>query len=654
VKTPTVEGRSQTAATLTFVISTLLVAGDAPAWAVAVALLVAAWRVLVSLGFIAAPRPRKGMRFLFGVVTALLVGAVLMSFRTLNGLAAGTALLVLMGALKLAESRARRDDGIVIGVSLFLLLAAALANQAMSRAPLYLLQVWVACAAMMIVAHPGGDLRVRAAMRLSARALALAVPLAVACFLLFPRIGGQFWALPRDGQATTGLSDSMSPTAIDELVANYDPAFRAKFEGPLPPPEFRYWRGPVLNSFDGFTWRRERGIYYPATRVEPVGEPLRYRITMEPTHRNWLFSLDTVDRSPRNLVHLSHDRVLWRSEPVSDTLSYDASSHLRTVPLGPLATLGRRHETRLPADRNPRALALARELRGASADDAAYARRVLDWFASNGLEYTLEPGRGGVDSVDHVLFVSRKGFCGHFASSYATLMRAAGIPARVVTGYLGGEWNPIGGYLIVRQSDAHAWTEIWLEGQGWTRVDPTAVVAPERINRGVYDVLDGSASVAVSLRRAPWLARLGQYWDGMNTWWRDRVLDFNLRSQLEFLRSLGIDAPDWRHLGWGFAGVLLLWLAWITTTLRRSVARVKPDRLARAWIRATRKLERVTTPRAASEGAMSYAQRVASAHPPLAAAVLDLATRYTRLRFGPAANDDEVRDFERDVRRLAV
>jgi transglutaminase-like putative cysteine protease len=647
------DGRSHAAATLVFVVSTLLVAGDAPAWATVVALAASGWRLLISLDLIAAPRPRRGMRFVFGAVTALLVGAVLLSFRTLNGLAAGTALLVLMGALKLVESRARRDDGIVIGVALFLLLAAALANQSLIRAPLYLLQVWLACSAMMVVAHAGAELPVRAAMRLSARALGLAMPLAAACFLLFPRIGGQFWALPRDGQATTGLSDSMSPTAIDELVADYEPAFRAKFVGAPPPPEFRYWRGPVLSAFDGFTWRRDRRGY-PAGTLSPVGEAVRYRVTMEPTHRNWVFALDTVDASPGRNIYLAHDRLLWRSDPVSQQLSYEASSHLRTVSTDRLATLGRRYETQLPADRNPRALALARELRAASADDAAYVRRVLDWFRETGLEYTLQPGSGGLDSVDHVLFVSRRGFCGHFASAYATLMRAAGIPARVVTGYLGGEWNPVGGYFIVRQSDAHAWTEIWLDGQGWTRVDPTAVVAPERITSGVYDVLGASASVGVALRRSPWLTRMAQYWDGMNTWWRDRVLEFNLRSQLEFLRNLGFESPDWRHLGWGFAGVLVVWLAWITGTLRRSVARVKPDRLARAWLRATRKLERVTTPRLPSEGAMNYAQRVAASDPRLAATVQALATRYTRLRFGPSAEEAEIRAFELEVRKLAV
>jgi transglutaminase-like putative cysteine protease len=650
------EARSQAAAAVVFLGAIVLVAAYAPPWTIAIAAACAIWRLGVASGRLPAPRLRKGMRFVFGAATALLVGAVLMSFHTLNGLAAGTALLVLMGALKVLESRSRRDDGIVIGVALFLLLAAALAGQSLARLPFYLLEIWGACAAMMLVAHPASGLPLRAALRLSTRTLAMAVPLAAACFLFFPRWGGQFWAMPGGGGAATGLSDEMAPGAIDRLVADYEPAFRVRFEGAPPPPEERYWRGPVLNSFDGFTWRREpRNFLYPATPITPLGPAVRYRITLEPTNRPWLVALDMVDDSPRRGVYLAHDRLLWRSEPITDTLVYDASSHLRTVTIGPLSSTGRRQETRLPDGPNPRAVALARELRATAADDADFSRKVLDWFVANGLEYTLEPEPTSIDSVDSVLFDTRRGFCGHFASAYATLMRAAGVPARVVTGYLGGEWNPIGEYLIVRQSEAHAWTEIWLEGRGWTRVDPTAVVEPGRLRSGVYDLLaDASTPVGVAIWRSRWVAALGRYWDGANHWWRERVLQFNLRAQLGFLRDLGIESPDWRTLGWIFAGALLLWLVWVSVTFRRSVPRVKPDRIARAWLRATRRLARIAAPRAPSEGAIAYAQRIAAIHPHLAAPLTSIALRYTRLRFGRDAPHEEIVALEREVRRLAA
>jgi len=650
------QARSQIAAAGVFLGAVVLVAVYAPPWTVVIAAACALWRIAVASGRLPAPRPRRGLRFVFGAVTALLVVAVLLSFRTLNGLAAGTALLVLMGALKLLESRGRRDDGIVIGVSLFLLLAAALAGQSLARLPLYLLLIWGACAAMMVVAHPGVELPARAALRLSARTLAMAAPLAVACFLFFPRLGTQFWGLPGGGGAQTGLSDEMSPGAIDKLVADYEPAFRVRFEGAVPPPEERYWRGPVLNSFDGYTWRRDRRVFYRYDQPELLGDAFRYRITMEPTNRRWLFALDMVDASPMLGVALSYDRQLTRMEPVNQVLTYDASSHLRTRAARPLSRAARAMETALPEGPNPRARALARQLRATATDDADFSRVVLDWFVSQKFEYTFEPEPTSIDSVDSVLFDTRRGFCGHFASAYATLMRASGIPARVVTGYLGGEWNPFGHFLIVRQSDAHAWTEIWLDGRGWTRVDPTAVVEPGRLRLGAYSVMSSdSEPLSVAVWRTPFIMALSQYWEGANQWWRENVLDFNLRAQLGFLRTLGFGSPQWSHLGWAFSGLLLLWLLWVTLTLRRSVPRVKPDRIARAWLRATRKLERVAPAREPAEGALSYAQRIAAQHPALAVSVLSIAHRYTRLRFGrEPPEQDEIVALEREVGTFLV
>ncbi len=648
------EARASIAAALVFAGGVLLVAGHAPAWCVLIGLAAVVWRVLTSSGRIARPKRRPGMRFLFGAVTAALVGAVALDFRTLNGLAAGTALLVVMGALKLFESHARRDDGILIGVTLFLLLAAALADQALWRLPFYLLAAWGAGTAIALVAHGDSMLTTRAALRLSARALLMALPLALACFAFFPRIAGHFWALEHGTSAVTGLTDEMSPGSIDKIANEYDPVFRARFENRPPPRTALYWRGPVLNDFDGFTWRRARARVYHAEPLQRLGPAYRYRVTLEPTDQPWLFSLDTIDASPRRDMFLSHDRQLTGLGPITVTTSYDAVSHLETRSDAELSTLGRRYEIRLPPDRNPRALALATELRLRSHSDAEYARLVLDWFRSNGLEYTLEPGVTSLDSVDTTLFDTRKGFCGHFASAYATLMRAAGVPARVITGYLGGEWNPVGGYVLVRQSEAHAWTEVWLDGQGWTRIDPTAVVAPERLQRGLFDLLPEAMPASTALLHGnAWLKRVSQVWDNMNQWWQDNVVEFDLRAQFNLLQKLGIDMPEWQHLGWAFALGLVAWIGWVALSLRRSVPRLRPDRIARAWLKATRKLGRVT-PRAASEGPLEYARRVAAARPDLAERVAALALRYALLRFGPAPDAAEVATLEREVRALAV
>jgi transglutaminase-like putative cysteine protease len=642
------------AATLLFAGSLALIAMEAPVWCTGLAFAVVGWRLAIGGGVLRQPPATPAVRYAFAAVTALCVVAVLSSFQTLNGLAAGTALLVLMGALKLAESRTRRDDGIVVAVSLFMLLAAALADQSLWRLPLYLVFAWGACAAMAVIAHPGTALTTRAALRLSARALAMAIPLAAACFLFFPRLSGQFWALQRGAQPPTGLGDEMAPGSIGKLANEYDPAFRVRFAGAPPPRESLYFRGPVLNSFDGFTWRRERTVLYRSSELEMLGAEVRYRVTLEPTNRPYIFTLESVARPPARGMYLSHDRQLTASDNVTSVRSYDAVSHPVTRDAAPLSILGRRHETRLIGDRNPRARALAIEMRARARDDAEYARAVLQWFRAQGLEYTLDPGTTTIDSVDTTLFDTKLGFCAHFASAYATMMRAAGVPARVVTGYLGGEWNPIGGYLLVRQSEAHAWTEIWLEGRGWTRIDPTAVVAPERLRRGVYDMLTDSLPAASALYRTPWITRLSQVWDGANQWWQESIVEFNLRKQLDVLRKLGIDSPEWQHLGWAFSAGLVLWILWIAVALRRSVARAKPDRIGRAWLRATGKLERVAPPRAANEGPIDYATRIAAARPDLAPAVTEIARRYSALRFGREAANEDVEALEREVRKLAV
>ena len=648
--------KSTTAAALVFVISVVLITPDAPLWCVLIALGAAAWRILVAIGYLAPLKPFVGMRFLLGAITAALVVAVAVSFRTLNGLAAGTALLLVMGALKLLESRSRRDDGIVIGVALFMLLASALAAQSLIRVPFYLLTLWGACAAIALISDPGGALTTRAALRLSARALAMAIPLTAACFLFFPRVAGQFWALQRGEQAMSGLSDEMSPGGISKLANDYEPAFRVRFEGLRPPQEALYWRGPVLNDFDGFTWRRIRSKGYAATSVEMLGEPFRYRITLEPSNQRWLFALDTVSKVDRDGVFMSpQDRQLSVANAISGVMTYDAESYLSTRSAGSLQSFGRRLETTLPLDRNPRARALALDLRARTTSDAAFVRATLDWFRDNGLEYTLEPGVTTLDSVDTTLFDSKKGFCGHFASAYAMMMRAAGVPARIVTGYLGGEWNPVGGYYIVRQSDAHAWTEVWLEQTGWTRIDPTAVVAPERLQRGISDLLADSLPVTSAfMRNNAFLNRVQQLWDGASQWWQERVVEYDLGAQLDLLRKLGIDSPSWRHLGWAFTAGLIAWIAWVSLTLRRGVARAKPDRIGRAWIRATRKLARIAPARAPAEGPMEYARRVGAQRPDLAEHIEALASLYARLRFGRAASHEDVVRFEREVRNLAL
>jgi len=621
-----------------------------PPWITVVAVGASVTRVLLALR--GARLPGFWVR---AVVALVLTGAVLASFRTLNGLAAGSALLVAMGSLKLLETRARRDDYVIIAVALFLLLAACLDRQGLTRVPFYFVQLWITCGAIAVVAAPEALAGVKAPLRLAGRGLLYALPLAVALFLFFPRVQGAFWALPNAGGAVTGLSDEMSPGQIDALTDSDTPAFRVEFAGAAPPPQERYWRGPVLQSFDGVTWRHERSRSFLEPEVDFEGPEYRYRVTLEPHGRNWWFALESVLEAPSRRVLLTMDRRLISAEPVNEAVSYDAVSRPRTRTSARLSTNGYRYALALPEGQNPRTLALAARLRAAAPDATRYARAVLDYFAREGFEYTLTPPRLAANAVDDFLFNTRRGFCGHYASAYATLMRAGGVPARVVTGYLGGEWNPIGGYLLVRQSDAHAWVEIWLEGRGWARVDPTGVVAPERLQRGLYDLMPAAASFTTRLTRdTAWLGELVYAWDAVNTAWRKRVLEFGQQSQLKLLDRLGFDSPHWRHLGYALVAALLAWLAWMSWQSRMWLRAARPDSLARAWRALGAKYARIGLARAPAEAPLAHAARVGAARPDLAATADALARRYADLRYGPAGSADEVRRFAHDVRRLRL
>jgi transglutaminase-like putative cysteine protease len=621
-----------------------------------------AWRLIAA--YRSAPLPGAIARTLTAL---LLVAGILARFHTLNGLSAGTALLMLMGAIKLLETRSQRDQFVVVAAAVFMLLAACLDRQGLMRAPLYILHAWACCTSLAVIAYvpvvaaPANTsvmLDNRAALLLAARSLAFALPLAVALFIFFPRLPGAFWAIPRSDEAQTGLSDTMSPGSISQLTSSYDVAFRAHFEGNPPPPEERYWRGPVLHEFDGYTWRRNSRNLVQIQPLQYLGTAYRYRISLEPSSQRWWLALDTPTSSPEPKVFLTSDYQLISAEPVTEGTHYSLTSYTSTRAKQPLSEQARRYDLSLPDGRNPRSQELALKMRGSVRSDSAYVESVLEFLRRGGFEYTLTPPRLGMDSVDDFLFRTRLGFCGHYASAFVSLMRAAGVPARVVTGYLGGEWNPIGHYFIVRQSDAHSWAEVWIEGRGWTRVDPTGVVAPERLRRGILDILPNAVSApARFVWSQPWLASLLQRWDALNTWWNDRVLKFNYGDQLQLLQRLGFKSPSAEDLGYAFGAGLVGWMLWIAWQLGRPTSRSRPDKLARAYRNLCRKLERVGLARRPHDGPLAFAGEIARQRPDLGPDMRSMLMRYAELRYGQPRTDSyptDVREFERAVRQLKL
>lgn len=576
----------------------------------------------------------KWLRSLLAFVALL---AVLLDYRTLNGIDAGTALLIVMAGMKLLETRTVRDLTVVLFLAYFALFAAFLYDQSLLRLPYMLVTAWLLTITLMRIHQTATAMPLREAVAITGRMFLQSLPLAILLFLLFPRLPGQFWAVPARGAATTGLSDEMSPGDVSELSISGALAFRVKFDGPMPPPSQRYWRGPVLHDFDGRTWRQPRAAFIPQ-HVTSGGPTYEYDLMLEPHQQRWIFALDVATGWPGRRASRAADLQLWtRSDPISTLTSFHLQSATTYTVSGDLPWAMRKADLLLPGGRNPRSVALARELRARAGSDEAFIAAVLAKFRDEEYFYTLEPPRLQLDSVDDFLFNTRRGFCEHFASAFTMLARAAGLPARVVTGYQGGEYNPMSGYLVIRQSDAHAWSEVWLEGRGWVRVDPTAAVAPDRIERGIDAALaEGGESLPGSfLRQNAVFGQLRLAWDAANTFWNNQVVAFGEAQQRWLLERLNIGDAGWEQLGIGLALTLIVFFAAMSGYLGWRFRPRAKDPLAQIYEHLCRKLARRGLPRAAHEGPSDYVARVLRARPELAPQLVEARKLYVALRYGP-------------------
>jgi protein-glutamine gamma-glutamyltransferase len=611
--------------------------------------------VVVACAMIRLGLARKGRgappRSVLLTVAGLAVALLFLRFHTFNGIVAGTALLSLMAGLKLLETQTKRDIYIITLIIYFVSLSALLEGESFFMLAYLIGVCWITTATLLRLtsAVPAPDWRRSA--RYGGRVLLQAVPLALVLWLLFPRFAAPLWQIPSDSRtAASGLSDTMSPGDINHLALSDEVAFRVRYANAVPPPQERYWRGPVLDEFDGHTWRHAYSYYYKPTALEPQGPAYRYTVMMEPHQHNWIFTLDWPASWDLQRGVLSNDYTLMQPNALTRAVDVTATSYTHVRSGAALSAEMRGRNTR-PPPRNPRTLQLVEQMRSAHPGDMDFVRAVLDMFAQQPFYYTLNPPKLANDSVDEFLFDTKRGFCGHYASAFAALMRAAHIPARVVTGYHGGTRNPYSDYWILRQSDAHAWNEVWIDGRGWIRIDPTSAIAPQRVELGVADTVNADEPlVSRWSRNRPWFAGLRLRLDAVREMWRERILDYNQDSQHDLLAMLKIPEPDGQKLVMVLAAGVALVFCWLTWYVRRELNPPSKDLAARAYARLGAKLAAAGIPRMPHEGAEAYALRVARLRPDLANAVTALCRQYSYLRYSAPSTSVTVGQFQAAVR----
>ena len=567
-----------------------------PGHLIPITLLPVAWRLLAEF------RNWKPLPIVLRVLaTGLAVAALVMTYEGLIGRRAAVSMLVLMLSLKLLESFSTREARMVASLSLFLCTTQFLFSQSLAMIVYIVVCLLSSLIAMMylqrreafqnIALVPETGRGIFSELGFGMRLMLLALPVGLAFFLLFPRWGSPLWGVPENSlDARSGLSDSMTPGSIQGLFMDDSPAFRAEFETGIPGNSDLYWRGPVFSDFDGRTWKSSYlgKNLLAETKPEPLRAPFRYEIQMEPTEQHWLFALDYPALRPSG-AKMTIDYQLITSKPITNLRNYVMASDPNFKDSPNLKHTLRRNALELPVGFNPRTLELMAAWRTETKSDRAMVQRVLTYFNQENFHYTLNPPLLSQHTVDEFLFDTREGFCEHYASAFTIMMRMAGIPARVVTGYQGGWYSSLGSYVLVRQSDAHAWSEVWIRGSGWTRIDPTAAVAPQRVNNGSVNSLEERRHML----DFAWLRNARNRFDLLQRSWNSWAIAFDANKQSSLFSGLG----------WGFWDSSKLIIALIATIVVSTIAVVlllplilkfrssrKQDPLLRLWQKFTKKL----------------------------------------------------------------
>jgi len=550
-------------------------------------------------------------------IAGLLMIGVYLTYHTFLGREAGVTMLVLLLTCKLLEMHAKRDLFVVIFLSFFLLLSSFFYQQTIAAAAFALIATALLLTAQLSFQYTGLVPSLRKKFKFVINLLGFAIPLTLCAFVLFPRIQGPLWGLPGDAHSgRTGLSETMAPGGISDLVLSEEIAFRAKFDQPILNKSVLYWRGVVMTDFDGKTWTPSVPVLKKrAVDIVFSGPQIEQEIILEPQGQRWMFALD-LPTEPAHAAGLTlgelNDQIELRStEPVIQRLRYTIKSAFNYRYQADLSPPELRSALALPTGYNPRMHLFAADLRQRYSDDNALIKAVLDFFRKEEFVYTLEPPLLGINSVDDFLFTSRAGFCEHYASAFVNIMRAANIPARVITGYQGGYHNDVDGYFEIRQSDAHAWAEVWLKDKGWVRVDPTAAVAPERVMQNLAGAIPphGLAGFVNQTFSAMSLVKtMHMQWDAINNSWNQWVLNYNQKTQKNLLDSFGFKNIDWPQMSMLFfiTGSILIGMIALPLVLNKPTI----SALDRVYFSFCSRMAKRTAPRDVGEGPDAYLRRL--------------------------------------------
>jgi protein-glutamine gamma-glutamyltransferase len=626
-----------------------------PVWISLIALMCITWRVLIYTGKL--DYPGRSIRIL-AVLFTLFASAS--QIRTIGaGLDSAAALLSLGFVFKLIEMRFKRDVYVVISLCFVMAMVAFLYSQTVVTTLYITLVIVVILGAMIASNRSNSILDNSGTSRLAGTIILQAIPLTIVLFLVFPRIA-PLWAVPiQSGSGSTGVTDEMSPGDISQLGRSGDLAFRVQFEnGARPIHSALYWRGLVLDNFDGETWRRRRSSSYSMAaarqsfdidwegRVSTTGNPDYYNIILEPTQQPWLYGLHLAEPQSRDVVQGGNFEI-FKDGLVTQRFSYDLRSYAQNRTDTFLLDSVRTRNLRIPGEGNEASREFAQQLRSTVESDRDFVFAVLAHFQQEEFYYTLNPPLLDENRIDEFLFDTREGFCEHYASSFAYLMRAAGIPARVVVGYQGAEYNRFEDYLMVYQYNAHAWNEVWLEGEGWVRFDPTGAVSPERIELGVEAALrDDPAFLEESLFSdlrlggINWLNTMRLRLDAIEYEWNRRVVNYDEEVQFELFERLLGEVTERKIL------MLLMIMAGVAiTAVAFTVIRFQPkskhDPVNKLYLAVCKELGKAGIPRHRGEGPISYCNRVIAARPELKKDMQNLTHLYIELNYQSEAEDQE-------------